>query len=227
MIAAVFGLLLVAAVMQAVPAASGAVQAPRRFLLFIDLRQNDLAGVEMSKIAALFFLDTEVRDGDEAAFLTFSELRGLKIREEFTTDRGRLRKSVEALKEVMGPSGEDSWSGPLRTHNFLEEVGEFAKELAEVPGAKNMVFFTSGFPVYEYQGDRTFRELYDAMSRQFKDARAPVFVVNSLGHRADWQAIEEKSDFVLKKLADISGGRYFRDVAQYKSIAQEIGKLAL
>jgi hypothetical protein len=231
-ITAVFGLALAATAAWAPEAraaalAAGAGPQPRRFLLFIDFRQNDLAGVAMSKVAAVFFLDSELRDGDEAAFLTFSEVRGLQVQEDFTTDRERVTNSIDSLREVMGPSDEDAWSSPLRTHNFLQEMGEFAKGLADVPGTKNMVFFTSGFPVYEYQADRTFRELYDAMSRKFRDAQTPVFVVNALGHRADWQSIEEKSDFVLKKLAGISGGRYFRDIAQYKAIVQEIGKLAL
>jgi hypothetical protein len=219
-----FGLILAAAAAQPSPAGG---QGPRRYLLFIDYRQNDLAGVAMSKIAAVFFLDTALRSGDEAAFVTFSDVRGLQVREDFTSDRERVRKSIEGLKDVMGSSDEDAWSTPLRTHNFLEEMSEFAKGLADVPGTKNMVFFTSGFPVYTYQADRTFRELYDAMSQDFRDARTPVFVVNALGHRADWQTIEEKPDFVLKKLAEISRGRYFRDIALYKSIAQEIGESAL
>jgi VWFA-related protein len=229
MIAAVLALALAATAAPAAPGApaEGAEPGSRRFLLVIDLRQNDLAGVEMSKTAALFFLDTEVRDGDEAAFVTYSEIRGLKVREDFTKDLDRLRKSIETMKEIMGASEEEAWSSPIRRHNFLEEFGGFAQDLAGVPGMKNMVFFTSGFPVCEYQGDRTFRELYDAMSRRFKEAQTPVFVVNSLGHRADWQAIEEKHDFVLKKLAEISGGRYFRDIARYRSITQEIGRLAL
>lgn len=226
--AAVMGSALAWAAAQAAPAAkpASAGQSPRKFLVLVDLRQNDLAGVDMSKTAALYFLNSEVRDGDEVAFLTFSEVRGLKVREEFTADRDRLRKSIDTMVEIMGPAAEDAWSSPLRTHNFLEEMGEFAKGLADVPGTKNMVFFTSGFPVFAYQGDRTFRDLYDAMSLGFRNAKAPVFVVNALGHRADWLGIEARADFVLKKLAEISGGRYFRDVAQYKAIAQEIGKLA-
>jgi len=225
--ALVFAAAALWAAAQAAPGApAGAGQAPRKFLLFIDLRQNDVAGVGMSKTAALYFLESAVRDGDEAAFLTFSEIRGLQVREDLTPDRERIRKAIQSLAEVPGIPDEDLWSTPLSTHNFLEETGDFAQDLGGMPGTKNVVFFTSGFPVYAYQGDRRFRELFDEMSRRFKDSQAPVFVVNALGHRADWQAIEEKSDFVLKKLASISGGQYFRDVAQYRSIAQEIGKLA-
>jgi hypothetical protein len=230
MILAALGLAVVAAGAVAAAGAAGAMtgpeQAPRRFLLLIDLRQNDVAGIGMSKIAALYFLESAVRDGDEAAFLTFSEIRGLQVREDLTPDRERIRKAIQSLAEVPGIPDEDLWSTPLSTHNFLEETGDFAQDLGGVPGTKNVVFFTSGFPVYAYQADRTFRDLYDKMSLRFKESQAPVFVVNALGHRADWQAIEEKSDFVLKKLAAISGGRYFRDVTQYRSIAQEIGKLA-
>ncbi len=226
-VAAVLFVLVLAAVAAVAAGAEGAGPAPRRFLLLIDLRQNDLAGVAMSKTAALYFLDNEVRNGDEAAFLTFSELQGLKVREEFTADLARLRKSVDSLTQNIGLPDEDSWSTGLRTHSFLEEMGDFAEGLDDVPGTKNMIYFTSGFPVYEYQGDRTFRDLYDQMSRRFKEAQAPVFVVNALGVRADWLEIEARPDFVLRKLAEVSGGRYFRDVAQYKSIAQEIGKLAI
>jgi hypothetical protein len=224
--AAAFALAVLGAALPAIPAAA-AGPSPRRFLLLIDLRQNDLPGVEKSKNAALYFLGSTVGPEDEVAFVTYTELRGLQVREEFTTDRDRVRKSVEGLKEMIGPTEEDAWSTPLVTHNFLEEMGEFAKGLEGVEGTKNILYFTSGLPAYAYQNDRTFRELFDQMASRFKDARAPVFVVNALGHRADWQAIEEKNDFVLRKLAGISGGRYFYDVAQYKTIADEIGKLAV
>jgi hypothetical protein len=202
-------------------------QSSRLFLLFIDLGHNSLAGVEMSRSAALHFLGSEVRAGDEVAFLTYSEFRGLRVREEPTTDHDRVRKAIRGLIEIMGTGGDEAdWTTPLRSHNFLEEMDGFAEVLGEAPGTKNIIFFTSGFPVCAYQSDWRFRELYDGMGRKFRDARAPVFVVNALGHRADWQGIEEKADFVLQKLADASGGRYFRDIARYKTIVQEIGKAA-
>jgi len=202
-------------------------QAPRQYLLFIDLTQNDLAGVGMSKTAALFFLDSEVGDEDQVALLTYSDIRGLKVREELTTDHERVRKTVKGLAEIMGPAGDEfDWTATHRTHNYLEEIVGFAEGLEAVPGTKNIVYFTSGFPVGAYQNDWRFRELYDEMVQKFKDARAPVFIINALGHRADILTIDERADFLLRKVADGSGGLYFRDITLYKTIAQEIGKAA-
>ena len=200
-------------------------QSSTTWLFFVDLRQNDLPGVAMSKTAARYFLDSQVGAEDAVAVLTYSDIRGFKVREEPTTDHGRVRKSLARLTEIFGAADtEVGWIMRLSNHNFLEDMNEFAKNLAEIPGTKNVVYFTNGLPVGWYEGDWKFRDLYDGIGQHFKDSQAPVFIINSLGHRADWQSLPEKTNWLLKKLADASGGRYFGDIAEYKTIALELAK---
>jgi VWFA-related protein len=70
----------------------------RRFILFFDFAFNNPRGIKKAKEAAFHFLDEEVRPGDELALFSYSLTRGLSIHEFLTTDRDRVRKTLETIE---------------------------------------------------------------------------------------------------------------------------------
>ncbi|MBE3125378.1 MAG: VWA domain-containing protein [Acidobacteria bacterium] len=88
------------------PAASRDVG--RKFILFFDFAFNNPKGVTVGVKAALNFLDTAVSEGDEAALLSYSMMKGLKVHEFLTTDIAKVRKAVSVVtaKETAGRADE-------------------------------------------------------------------------------------------------------------------------
>jgi len=89
----------------------------RRLLIFLDIQGSDINGMANAKEAALHFVDTQLRPGDEVGILGFSPTRGFLIQEYMTTDHERIRKAIEKTRDievnpspgfVSGAGGDDS-----------------------------------------------------------------------------------------------------------------------
>jgi VWFA-related protein len=80
----------------------------RKFVIFFDFAFNNARGITAGVKAALNFLDTVVRPGDEVALLSYSLTKRLKIHEFLTTDVEKVRKAVSAIsaKEIAGRADE-------------------------------------------------------------------------------------------------------------------------
>ena len=232
--------------------ASGAE--PRKVLLLVDYLHNDLPGVAQSRDAALHFLATQVREEDEVALLIFTDVRGFRVLADLTPDHELVRTKLNRMADIPGRSGFGASRAPAmveigaktgqlvslaaittpggslfgrqRDYGFLSSMRGFAEGLAEVEGPKSIVYFSSGFPAWRYEADRTFRERFDEMASAFGAAGAQVFVINAMGSRANMLGLAEKPDFVLRKFASLAGGKYFDSVADYKKIAEGIGRAA-
>jgi len=76
----------------------------RKFLLFFDFAYNNPRGVRKSKDAALHFLDTELKPGDEVGLFSYSLTRGLSIHEFLTPDLRKVREALEVL-DAKGIAG--------------------------------------------------------------------------------------------------------------------------
>jgi VWFA-related protein len=95
--------------------AGAPVRAPllnRRLFIFLDLQANDEVGSQNAKAAALHFVDTQLRPGDEVAVVGFSPMRGFFIQEYLTTDLGKIRKAIERSRELRPSKGEIVNVGP-------------------------------------------------------------------------------------------------------------------
>jgi len=80
----------------------------RKFIIFFDFAFNNAWGVTAGVKAALDFLDTAVKPGDEAALLSYSMTKGLKVHEFLTADIAKVRKAVSVVtaKEIAGRADE-------------------------------------------------------------------------------------------------------------------------
>jgi VWFA-related protein len=77
----------------------------RRLFIFLDIQGSDVNGVANAKQAALHFVDSQLRPGDEVGILGFSPMRGFFIQEYLTTDHKKIRKAIEKTKEIPPSEG--------------------------------------------------------------------------------------------------------------------------
>lgn len=81
-------------------APAGPVEGPRlnrKFLLFFDFAFTDPRSSRKAREAALEFLGSSLRPGDEVGVLSYSPARGLTIHEYLTTDHAKARLIVDAF----------------------------------------------------------------------------------------------------------------------------------
>lgn len=76
----------------------------RKFFFFFDFAFTNPRSARKAREAALHFMDTAIRPGDELGVLSYSPMRGLTIHEYLTTDHARIRDIVDAfgLRTVAG-----------------------------------------------------------------------------------------------------------------------------
>jgi VWFA-related protein len=87
----------------------------RKIFFFLDQQASDQAGKAKAKTAALRFLDTQVRPGDEVAVIGFYAMSGFYIREYLTSDMEKIRRAINKASEAppspgeaVGPPGGDA-----------------------------------------------------------------------------------------------------------------------
>jgi VWFA-related protein len=88
----------------ATPAAPAVRPSNRKYFLFFDFAYNNVRGILKAQKAALHFLDTVVRPGDEVAVLSYAAVHGLAVHEYLTADQTKVRKVLEAIghRDVAG-----------------------------------------------------------------------------------------------------------------------------
>ena len=93
------------------PPGTGAAASPsgtmnRKFFFFLDQQASDQAGKVKAKTAALRFLDTQIRPGDQVAVIGFYAMSGFYIREYLTTDVERVRRAINKAAEAPPRAGD-------------------------------------------------------------------------------------------------------------------------
>jgi VWFA-related protein len=83
---------------------SGAMN--RKFFFFLDQQASDRAGKVKARTAALRFLDTQVRPGDEVAVIGFYAMSGFYIREYLTSDMAKVRRAINKAAEAPPRAGD-------------------------------------------------------------------------------------------------------------------------
>jgi VWFA-related protein len=148
-----------------------------------------------------------------------------------------LRASSNKLKELVGtPQTETESERKARLADELTQaaqfnsvLGELAQALRTVEGFKSIIFFSWGFArsfIYNMAPSSPYgtqvMDEYQDMIRKFAASNCQVYAVNSEGSRAFLKGAADRGTAALKELSELSGGKYFYDVAQYENIAQSI-----
>ncbi|MCK4645979.1 MAG: VWA domain-containing protein [Candidatus Aminicenantes bacterium] len=222
----------------------------RKFFFLLDYSRNDVFGVTKSKNAALHFIDTKLQPTDEVGVLSYSRMKGLILHEYLTTDHQKVRKAVKkmrgtlkgeeeesegtdpgesylesgALVEASGSAAEERRFEKVRAQEFTKIIREFAKSLRYIPGNKNIILFSAGLSsslMYD-RYDSTLRELFEDMSKELASSSTPVYTVNTYPLGRALAKGRRGGDDSLRFLSDLSGGKYFNNVAHYESNARAI-----
>jgi len=87
--------------------APGVPSAPavnRKYFFFFDFAFNEAAGISTSKKAALDFVDTRIRPGDEIGIVSFDVYKGLVLNEYLTKDYSKIRDVILGIgaKKYLG-----------------------------------------------------------------------------------------------------------------------------
>ena len=218
----------------------------RKFIFLVDYQRNDLEGIGKAKTAVLEFIDTKTQPGDELALYSFSASGGLKLHEDLSADRAKVRAAVAKLRDVPGitPVGDESLSpdhepmgmdlinsqifgrvggsSGAAVRSLFSEVAQWAKVLRSVPGQKNIVLFSRGFGRSVVRpGDPNYFA-FQAMERELASANARVFSVNTTTGVADKVALGVFPEDSLDHLARTTGGAYYHDVNFSTKIASDV-----
>jgi VWFA-related protein len=218
----------------------------RKFIFLFDGERNDLAGIAMSRNAAVKFMDEHVQATDEIALLSYSPIKGLILHEYFTSNHEKVREAIKKIKITPGISADGNKTvdedhepmgmellarqvmgghahapRPGGTRGFIFSLTDLAKAFRHIPGQKNIVLFTKGFGRGILAPGSTNKEFFVAMSKELASANSPVFAVNTATETYERLEPPETS---LEYLSNQTGGRYFDYVGYYSKNASDIQK---
>lgn len=118
--------------------------AARKLFFFLDQQASDREGKDKAKAAALHFLDTQIRPGDQVAVLGWYAMAGFYIREYLTTDLDRIRRAINGVTEAPPSPGQPVGGGgsdevdegmpdSLSAKNVAEDMAIKSATIASVP----------------------------------------------------------------------------------------------
>jgi VWFA-related protein len=97
---------------------------------------------------------------------------------------------------------------------FIKGLKELAQSMRSIPGIKNVIFFSNGFPrSFLFGNDQTLLENYEEMGREFAASNSPVHAVSMIGPGRNQS---------LEMLSKLTGGQFFHTVNYYEKIAKQI-----
>jgi len=136
-------------------------QMNRKFFFLFDAIRNLPYNINKSKIAALHFLDTQLKPTDEVAVLSFHRVKFLILHQYLTTDHEKVRRVIKEMilltevpkgvplnpsRAVPMPSGKEHLSTPTYTEKQAKanictnQLRDLAKSFRSIPGNKSFTF---------------------------------------------------------------------------------------
>jgi len=126
-----------------------------------------------------------------------------------------------------------------QARQFCMDVIELAKQLVHIPGTKNIILFSRGISNKIIYGqlpeggdsggepaNARLLDLLQKMGQWLAEAKCFVFAVNTEGALSNhFRNKFLAGDLSLRQLTQLSGGKYFDNVASYKGINKEISQM--
>lgn len=186
----------------------------RLIVMFFQTDEDDsrLIGLMRMALQARRFVAT-LLPTDRVAVVSFDS--HLKLRQDFTADRGKLERAIDASIMRGDPPDPDPESHPSLARH-LDPVAArkcaipelalalIARALAPIPGGKSMLFFGWGLATVGGSGGQNRKEweAWVAALRGMAEARTNVFSLDVTN------AVYHSLEVYLQQLSDLTGGRY-------------------
>lgn len=197
------------------PSPALAEAAPGRLLIFFfqtDYTTSRLLGLVRMGLQARKFLDS-LLPTDRVAVLSFDS--HLKLRQDFTADRGRIVAAIEACLRMGEPPAQTPSPGPSLARHLdraaaLKAVTPerafalIASAAEPIPGGKSLLFFgwglhtIGGMSGANYSEQVAYSDALAALSR----ARITIFTLDVTD--ADYHSLEG----TISTIAEVTGGTY-------------------
>lgn len=184
------------------------------------------------------WLVEEAPPADRMAVVSFG--RGLKVHQDFTTDRAALLDAIEGAvrgrdpervpparrKRIEGdpvaldtlPSGKELRRATPNVYRALRRV---AGALKNVPGRKNLIFVGQGFgELGTFGGYQPQLSKLNPTLQALNDANVAVYTID-----VNAPGVEHSLRPSLRDLAALTGGQFFYDDARFTTALREISDL--
>jgi hypothetical protein len=165
--------------------ASSASAESRKHLIIVDLRHNGPAGFIGSKKAALSYLESQFRAGDEVSLLALSSIGGIQVIEDLTADTDLLRKKIadfHGIPEQLNGLFGGVLFGRLREYGLMEDLG--CPRVFPFPFTKTTDFFTIGSMIWPRRSPRPARPSSPSMSQA--DGRSMESWIGTITSSGNW-----------------------------------------
>lgn len=185
-------------------------------VLLIDQRntpQSDQAFVMQRIVKFLESRRTNAGQPDRIALYTFGRDGALHVSQEPTDDTELLLRAATLLKphspsfrtDDSGESHDESAPFELqsRVMDTTEVLQAVARHLASVPGRKNLIWITAGFPLVSMEGSKLladFNPRMEAAARALTTANFAFYAVDALGLRGSLSGMTDIPDAASARL---------------------------
>lgn len=202
---------------EATAESSGSEIPPGRLLVFFfqtDFTPIRLIGLVRMGIQARHFLDT-LLPTDRVAVLSFDS--HLKLRQDFTSDRDKIRAAIDASLRTGSPPEPDPDSAPSLAREFDFRAARKAvtpeKALAiishaarPIAGAKSLIFFGWGLQIIGGAYGANPQDIHDYQEAMPALAAARINIFTLDVTDADYHSLEN----TLHNVSDLTGGLYIK-----------------
>lgn len=138
----------------------------------------------------------------------------------------------------------------MQVFDFSLIMKDLAKALRYIPGYKHLILFSKGvnsqilygkplaWSIFrkkesentkdpDFYGDPELRSKYENMSKELGASNSPVYAVNVEGVIAGRKAYSKEllGDYSLRRMTKESGGKYYGNTNDFKSVVEEISRL--
>ena len=149
---------------------------------------------------------------------------GLDFRQDFHNDQKGLFSYESDIRFAGTVSSEKILSRQIGL-KFIETVKNLADSLKNIPGNKNIVYFSAGYVNEFFYTDHIFRRSYQDMVKELSASNCLVFAVSTETPLGVLTGGNNQGESSLKYLAKESGGRYFGNIDNSQSIVDDLQKI--
>lgn len=187
-------------------------------VILLDGINNYWDDVAASRLQLLKTVDRLGPSDRIAIYVATTQPAGIRIIQDFTADRERLRRTIQAYRPDaippapgLGPPpptspGEEEFKRRAAVRDTMDAFRLLSKHLAQLPGRKSVLWLTSGLPPAQL---RNMSEVYDPAVASLNEANVAVNVIDDDGVGGFKRRWGRAAQWTLRNLADDTGGKAY------------------